>query len=990
MKIRPFPPALLIAACLLCNIARAQRIADPPRQANTAKNDLLSYVDPFIGTGGHGHTYPGATAPFGLVQLSPDTRIDMMDWDGCSGYHYSDSLIYGFSHTHLSGTGVADYCDILVMPYTGGAKLEPAEYASSFKKSKEHAEAGYYSVFLEKDRIKAELTATERVGVHRYNFPKNRLRGHLLVDLRHRDEVIRAHMKRVSDREIEGYRISKAWAREQHVYFVMRFSRPFFNSRILDMSINPHVANPAVHSESIVGLLDFYEDGEPLIVTVGISGTSIEGARRNLEAECDHFDFDRVKTETQAKWGGQLSKIEVEGGTKAQKTVFYTALYHTMVVPNVWSDADGQYRGRDNQVHPDPGHPVYTVFSLWDTYRACNPLYTLLEPARCNDFIKTFLRQYEQGGLLPVWELAANETDCMIGNHAIPVIADAYLKGIRDYDAREALEAMQKSAGSDRYGLQWYRKLGYIPSDKEAESVSKTLEYAFDDWCIAQMAAAMHADSAGHAALERSFSYLNLFDPDTRFFRAKNNAAWHKPFDPYEVNFNYTEANAWQYRFAVQQNIAGLMDIMGGSKAFGDQLDSLFQASTQTTGRDQADITGLIGQYVHGNEPSHHIAYLYNYAGQAWKTQQRVRQIMDEMYRAAPDGLSGNEDCGQMSAWFVLSAMGFYPVTPACTDYIVGTPLFEKVTLHLDDGETFAIRAPGVSAERFYIKNMHLNGHRRAEGRINHAEIVKGGEMVFDMSDSPADWGRADACQAGKQVEIIPVPFVAQGERVFEENQTVALACLDPGASIHYTLDGAEPDAKSPRFSRPFRIDHTLTLKAVAIGKAGKSPVATAQFTRMQTGLSILRYNTQYSPQYTARGEKGLVDGLHGGDDFRTGDWQGFQGVDLDVVLDMGSLREINKVSVGFMQDENAWIFFPLRVKVEFSEDGQTFSPAGTAENDVEASEKGVLQKTFSIDLNGREARYLRVVGVTPGKCPEWHKGAGNPCWIFADEITVK
>ena len=953
-------------------------------------NGQLNYVNPFIGTGGHGHTYPGATAPFGLVQLSPDTRIDMLDWDGCSGYHYSDSIIYGFSHTHLSGTGVADYCDILFMPYIGLAQLEPAEYASTFKKSKEKAEAGYYSVLLEKEKILAELTATERVGVHRYTFPANREHGHILIDLRHRDEVLDSYMKRVSDREIEGYRISKAWAKEQHVYFVVRFSKPFSTSRILDMNKNPRETGPSVQSRAIVGLLDFYHENEPLIVTVGISGTSIEGARRNLEAECNHFDFEKVKAETQAKWQRQLSKIEVEGGTDDQKTIFYTALYHTMIVPNIWNDVDGQYRGRDNKIHPNPGHDVYTVFSLWDTYRACNPLYTILEPKRTNDFIQTFLRQYEQGGLLPIWELAGNETDCMIGNHAIPVITDAYLKGIRNYDEKLALEAMLKSVRQDRYGMKWYRELGYVPSDKEPESVSKTLEYAFDNWCVAKMEEAVNADSVDDRFMVKSWAYLNLFDPATQFFRAKSNACWYTPFDPYEVNFNYTEANAWQYRFAVQQNIAGLMDLMGGAEAFANQLDSLFGASTRTTGRNQADLTGLIGQYVHGNEPSHHIAYLYNYAGQSWKTQQRVRQIMDEMYANRPDGLSGNEDCGQMSAWLVLSAMGFYPVTPACTDYSIGTPWFEKITLNLDSGKKFVIRAPGASPQKFYIKSMKLSGAVREESRLSHDEITTGGELTFEMSDTPAKWGKTALCHRGKMMPMPAVPFVAQGARVFQNTQTITLGSLFSTDDIYYTLDGSVPDKNALRYSKPFTIDKTTTLKAFTATKHRESAIATAVFTKINSDIHIYRYNTRYSPQYTARGDNGLIDGIRGGSDFRTGDWQGFEGVNLDVVLDLGTSKKISKITAGFLQDENAWVFFPQKVQVEISDDGTNFSPAGELACDVAPSEKGVLQKEIELKLNGKKARYVRVVGVSLGQCPSWHKGAGFPCWVFADEISVE
>jgi hypothetical protein len=633
---------------------------------------------------------------------------------------------------------------------------------------------------------------------------------------------------------------------------------------------------------------------------------------------------------------------------------------------------------------------MYTVFSLWDTYRALHPLHTILEPKRTNDFIQTFLRQYEQGGLLPVWELAANETDCMIGNHAIPVIADAYIKGIRDYDENLALEAMLKSVRQDRYGMKWYRELGYVPSDKEPESVSKTLEYAFDNWCVAMMESAMNADSADDRFMIKSWAYLNLFDPGTRFFRAKSNASWYTPFDPYEVNFNYTEANAWQYRFAVQQNIVGLMDLMGGAEDFANQLDSLFEASPKTTGRNQADLTGLIGQYVHGNEPSHHIAYLYNYAGQSSKTQQRVRQIMDEMYSNRPDGLSGNEDCGQMSAWLVFSAMGFYPVTPACVDYSIGTPWFEKITLNLDSGKKFVIRAPGVSGRNFYIKGMNLSGSARKESRLSHDEITAGGELTFEMTDTPAKWGKTGLCHRGKMMPMPAVPFVAQGERVFQNTQTIALGSLNNDDDIYYTLDGSIPGISAQRYSKPFVIDKTTTLRAVTAIGYRESAIATATFTKINSSLRLHRYNTRYSPQYTARGDNGLIDGIRGGGDFRTGDWQGFEGVDLDVVIDLGKQQTINKITAGFMQDENAWIFFPTIMQVKISEDGQNYTLAGEVICDVPPMEKGVIQKDVVLDLKGEKARYVRVVGVSLGQCPYWHKGAGHPCWVFADEILVE
>lgn len=961
-------------------------------QKNAPVSPVLRYVDPFIGTGGHGHTYPGATAPFGMVQLSPDTRLSMLDWDGCSGYHYSDSLLYGFSHTHLSGTGVADYCDILFLPFVGKGRLESGEYAAPFQKKKEKAQAGYYSVFLDQDRIQCELTATERVGVHRYSYPESAEKWQVLVDLRHRDEVLDAQLSVISNNEIAGYRVSKAWAKEQHVYFVARFSKPFFTSVLLDMSKSPREANPSVTSKAILGLLDFYNDGEPLVVTVAISGTSIEGARKNLESECAHFDFDRVKSETQGKWAKQLAKIEVEGGSDAQKTAFYTAMYHTMCVPNLWSDVDGKYRGRDNKLHRSDSE-TYTVFSLWDTYRACNPLYTILEPERTNSFIQTFLNQYKESGLLPVWELAANETDCMIGNHSIPVIADAWAKGIRGYDGKLALEAMQKNANSDRYGLRWYREQGFVPSEKEAESASKTLEYAFDDWCISQTARSMGQNEVAEEFARRAQSYKNLFDPATGFFRARRGASWHTPFDPFEVNFNYTEANAWQYRFAAPQDVSGMMRLLGGRERFVNQLDSLFSAQAKTTGRDQADMTGLIGQYVHGNEPSHHMAYLYNYAGQPWKTQQRVRQIMDSMYSDQPDGLSGNEDCGQMSAWLVLSAMGIYPVVPGNPTYAIGTPWFEKMTLRLDNGKVLDIKAPGVSSKNFYVKGLKINGKPYANTWIGHEVLTAGGSLEFDLDKKPGNWGSEEKTWPVSAIEgpaMVPVPFVASGATVFKNRTVVTLGCADPEAKIRYMLADITGKVQWRDYTGPITIDRAQRMFMNAERGNVKSNAVMVEFRRIRGDMKVLRYEYPYSPQYTAGGDDGLVDGIRGSADFRTGGWQGFEGKNLDFVIDLGSQQKINRVRANFLQDENSWIFFPTQLQVEISEDGKKFVPAGQVVCDVPPSQTGLLQKELEVEVKGKKARYLRVIGVSLGQCPATHKGAGYPSWIFSDEVSVE
>ena len=967
-----------------------------PQDGQADSMELLKYVNPFIGTGGHGHTYPGATAPFGMVQLSPDTRLE--GWDGCSGYHYSDSLIYGFSHTHLSGTGVSDYGDILLQPYMRRAFLNPEGYAAPFKKEDEVAAPGYYAVKINSktDEIGVELTATERVGVHRYIFPNNREIGHMLIDLRHRDQVLNSSLTVVNDRELVGFRMSNAWAKDQRVYFVIRFSRPFFNSKVIDMTQSPRVSQRFVNSKGIVGLLDFYcYDGLPVVATVAISPVSVQNARQNLEAECPDFDFDKVREATQAKWARQLSKVIVEGGTEAQKTTFYTALYHTMLAPNLYTDVNGQYRGRDMEVHKAEGHDVYTVFSLWDTYRACNPLYTILEPARTNDFIQTFLRQYEQGGLLPIWELSACETDCMIGNHAIPVITDAWKKGIRAYDAELALKAMQHSANQERLGLDWYRKLGYIPSDEEPESVSKTLEYAFDDWCIGQMALGMGRRSVADTFFKRAQYYKNLFDPQSGFFRAKNNATWHTPFDPYEVNFNYTEANAWQYRFAAPQDVKGMIGLLGGRDSFAKALDALFTASTTVTGRNQADITGLIGQYVQGNEPSHHMAYLYNYVGEPWKTQARVRQILDEQYSNAPDGLSGNEDCGQMSAWYVFSAMGFYPVVPGNVQYVLGTPLFEKATIHLDNGKTFTISAKGASARRPYVQRAYLNGQSWDKTWIAHQQILEGGELRLDMDEKPSQWGTNPIdypFSAIRAEAIVPMPYVVAGQRVFQDSQRIELGCIDTTATIYYSLV-SETDSSGiayKPYTTPFWLKGNALLYFYSQRKDQKSPVEEAAFFSLRSDLRIVKNSQTYSPQYTGGGDQALVDLQPGGADFRSGRWQGYEGVNLEVVIDRGSTKPLSTVRTNFLQDENSWIFYPKKMRVEVSEDGENYTAVGEVLNEVPATATGSLQQELVLDCAGITARYVRVTGENLGKCPPTHKGAGNPCWLFVDEIYIE
>lgn len=964
--------------------------------SSTGPGKYTGYVDPFIGTGAHGHTYPGVSLPFGMVQLSPDTRLT--GWDGCSGYHYSDDIVYGFSHTHLSGTGISDYGDILLMPTVGdvvvnnGADGNPG-YSSIFSHSREEASPGYYGVHLEDYGIDVELTATLRAGLHRYTFPRTQS-ANVILDLTHRDQVIESAIRFTDDYRIEGYRRSRQWARDQRVYFVIEFSRPFSSfGMVVDDEVIEGAGNAS--GTNLKAYVSFKtERKERVLAKVGISAVSIEGASKNLDAEMPGWDFDMVRVEAERAWNSELGRIEVKGGTRSQRTVFYTALYHSFLSPNLYMDVDGRYRGRDMEVHQTGDYINYTVFSLWDTFRAAHPLFTILQQRRTVDFIKTFLAQYEQGGLLPVWELAANETGTMIGYHSVSVIADAWLKGIGGYDIEKAFEAMKASAEQDHEGLGPYREYGYIPGTEESESVSKTLEYAYDDWCIAQVAKELgRMDDYSHY-IRRAQYYMNIYDESSGFMRPKLNGLWLDPFDPREVNFHFTEANSWQYSFFVPHDVEGLMDLMGGRDAFTKKIDDLFTADSRTTGRNQSDITGLIGQYAHGNEPSHHMAYLYNFAGQPWQTQKRVREILDRLYSDRPEGLSGNEDCGQMSAWYVLSAAGFYPVCPGRPEYVIGTPLFPEVTIHLENGEEFVIRAENISGGNCYIQSATLNGTRYMRSYLEHEKIMQGGELVFRMDDAPnLEWGNGEDDLPQSNITdfpIMPVPYMATGERIFSGSTEVSLAIPGGRGEIYFTMDGSRPTRHSQRYTTPFTITETNTINAIAyLDELPLSHVITTTYHKIPENITI-RLNNRYSDQYPASGEMALIDGIRGPTNFRTGSWQGYYGVDLDVVIDLGKPQTVSEVSTGFLQEIYSWIFLPSEVEYAISIEGEKYTVVGTVDNDVPQERGGVVLKDFTLRLTDKRARYMRVRARNIGECPPWHVGAGRKAWIFADEIVIR
>ena len=702
------------------------------------------YVNPFIGTDFTGNTYPGAQAPFGMVQLSPDNGLP--GWDRISGYFYPDSTIAGFSHTHLSGTGAGDLYDISFMPVTLPYKEADAPLGihSLFSHDEETASAGYYQVRLKDYDINVELTATERCGIQRYTFPE--ADAAIFLNLRKAmnwDFTNDTRIEVVDSVTIQGYRFSDGWARDQHIYFRTRFSKPFASVQLDTAAV---IKDGKRIGSSAIARFDFHTSaGEQILVTTAISGVSMEGAARNLAAEAPADDFDKYLAVTRKNWNEQLSKVEIKSNDIDEKVKFYTALYHSMLAPTIYSDVDGAYYGPDKQVYQADGWTNYSTFSLWDTYRAAHPLYTYIEPQRVNDMVKSFLAFSEQNGRLPVWNFYGSETDMMIGYHAVPVIVDAYLKGIGDFDPKKALAACVATANIDEYrGIGLYKKYGYVPYDvtdhynSENWSLSKTLEYAYDDYCIARMAEKLGERQIADEFDKRSLNYKNVYNSQTTFMQPRNNkGSFIENFSPDDYTPHICESNGWQYFWSVQQDVDGLISLVGGKERFAQKLDSMFTYNPSADEDLPIFSTGMIGQYAHGNEPSHHVIYLFNAIGQPWKTQKYAVEVMHELYKNTPAGLCGNEDCGQMSAWYVFSAMGFYPVDPISGKYEIGTPMYPEMKMHLANGKTFTILAPAVSKENIYIQSVKLDGKPYDKSYITHEQIMNGSIFEFEMGNKP-------------------------------------------------------------------------------------------------------------------------------------------------------------------------------------------------------------------------------------------------------------
>ncbi len=713
-----------------------------PKPAESVGTDYCRYVDPFIGTADNGHTFPGATVPFGFIQAGPETGND--SWRYCSGYNYADESIIGFAQNHLNGTGCSDLGDILMLPFCG--EVTDGDYRAVFRKSDETASPGYYAVRLADSEINVELSATHRTAFHRYTF-LGEAPARVLLDMQSgvvwdakavENHVLAADMEMPDNRTITGHQYVTNWVK-RHYYYVIRFDKPYTVKEELP-------AKEGNKAKRLILAFDI-KPGETLQAKVSMSTVSVAGAEASMKAENPGWDFEAVRESAHRQWNDFLSRVRVTGSDE-QKRSFYTSMYHLFIQPNDIADTDGRYRGADDSVRVAPGGSYYSTLSLWDTYRAAHPLYTILSPEKVDGFVQTMLEHQKAQGFLPIWTLWGKENFCMIGNHAIPVIADAFLKGFTGFDAEEAFRAVKTSSTVSHFNSDWetYMKYGYYPFDIiKTESVSKTLESVYDDYCVAQMAEAMGKTDDRDYFAKRSGFYKNLFDPGTKLMRGKDSKGnWRKPFNPFLLSHastsggDFTEGNSWQYTWHVQHDPEGLIELMGGKEAFSAKLDSLFflESKSENTGF-VSDVTGLIGQYAHGNEPSHQVIYLYNYADKSWKTQELVREVFDRFYLSKPDGLCGNDDCGQMSAWYIFSAMGFYPVNPVGGEYVLGAPQIEKIELMFPENKTFTVVAKNLSKENKYVQSVELNGQPYTELTIRHEDIMDGGKLVFTMGGKP-------------------------------------------------------------------------------------------------------------------------------------------------------------------------------------------------------------------------------------------------------------
>jgi predicted alpha-1,2-mannosidase len=938
---------------------------------NIYAQKLSDYVNPFVGTDAHGHTFPGATTPFGMVQLSPDTRIDG-SWDGCSGYHYSDSLIYGFSHTHLSGTGCSDYGDVAFMP--GYAKVEdldinnkrrPENIVAKFQHKNEKASAGFYEVLL--NNIKVELTASTRTGMQRYTFLKNGI-ACISLNLSHRDQLLEGKLNKINDSKYNGYRRSKAWAEDQLVYFSFECSKSPIQSRTFKSVDNK--------SDDILMLYFNVKQGEEIIVKTGISSVDENNADLNLQKEIPHWNFELIHQQAIQLWEKELNKIEVFDANEVNKKTFYTALYHCMIHPNVMSDVDKRYRGRDGKIHSTQNN-YYTLYSLWDTHRALHPLLNIIDKQRSKDFMLSFLAQFEQSGRLPMWELWNNETNCMIGFHSVSVILDAYVKGVIDKKILESLyPAVKAEAMSNRFSLDKFRERGYLQIDDASESVSKTLEYCYDMWCVSEIAKALGKSEDANYFESFTQAWRNVYDVETGYMRPRKNGDWLKPFNAFEVNNHYTEANAWQYSYFIPHR---------NEKPSGVQ--KLFEVESKTTGRTQSDITGLIGQYAHGNEPSHNFAYLLEHPAK----QKYIKQILDSLYSPLPDGLCGNDDCGQMSAWYIFSSIGIYPVCPGKTNYEFGIPQFENVRIKLENGKTFSVSnlsKSNVSYPYSIKKSNKSLIQEQALQTLNHNDIISGAEIVFTNKEHSLVYQKE---KDETKIKLV-APVISSSKQVFKDSIIVNFKMpdriTDSTYKFYYSFDSAST-RNAQLYTNPIVISKSTKLYAFVKRFNEISLTSVASYHKINNQWNI-DLKSVYNKQYSADGPNGIIDGLRGNIEWRMGAWQGYQSQDFEAIVDLNKETLVKNVSIGMLQDTRSWIIFPRQVEIYSSIDGKTYKLENTIYNNTAADDYTVQIKDFSTKLNNSRARYIKIKAQNYGTLPTWHQGAGGDAFIFTDEIMIE
>ena len=959
--------------------------------AQEAQWTSIQDINPFIGTGGHGHTHPSAQAPFGMIQLGPNTRYD--GWDGCGGYHYTDSAMYGFTCTHLSGTGVSDYGDLLMLPYSSPTK--EGDHIKFFKED-EHAQAGYYACILN-DGTRIEATAGDRIGKLRLHFPRNSSPG-IMVDLNFRDRVLKQDFSSLGNGKFEGHRISEGWAREQHFYFGFNIS-PIPDSV---WQLTPGVYWLALPEGTF--------DAE---VSIGMSGTSEEGAWKNYHGERAERDFEKVFAETQGKWAKELAKSTVKSASADDRAILATALYHAYAVPNLWSDVDGAYRGADGKIYTDTEHAHYTVYSLWDTYRTAHPLYTITQPERTQEFIYGMLDMYKQRGRLPIWELAGNETDCMIGYHSVSVLADAIAKGYHT-DTVLTLEAMRATAEMNVFGLGAYQESGFLSIEDESESVSKTLEYAYDDACIAWTAERLGNLGMMNSYNQRASAYRSLIDPESGFVRPRTNGDFLSPYAPQEVNNHFTEANAYQYSFSPVHDIEGWMEVLTNFRAarenwnslprkkqtmvvksrhdvLEDLLDELFTAPSETTGREQADITGLIGQYAHGNEPSHHIAYLYNATNNPGKTSYWVNEVLNSQYQNTPDGLSGNEDCGQMSAWYVMASMGLYPLVPGQPHYQLSTPKWDAIHLELANGKSLDIAAKGTGP---YLSSYNLGVEvmmHKQKRYVSHQKLLEGGTWDVERGTDEGLWNTTERYKTSLNnptppATIIRVNRTFSGETPVEIIPTGSydLWRYDRYENVKWKKDRKGRERIGTAYDNGF-------VTAIPPQYGYGNHIAKAVFTQRDDNYSARWIQGTPTSQYTAGGAGAAVDGIRGDTDWRKGHWIGIQGEDAVLEISLEKPKAMRSISVGILKDIRAWIALPKALEISIWYEGSTawktidVLPIENPLGEEEATRKEVI---FVHDSQHTVKR-VRVKFTNAGKLQDWHPGAGYPSYFFVDEVWL-